>query len=131
MTCSLRRGSKLTAYATAMRPKLLPGPTSSTLRQYSDAKRAPTDLKSQAMTEDNPRQTELKKMDLCESCAGVQRNWRRAPGHPELVQGNNRQEKRPHGLVAVTQYRCARCGTRWEYENNKADQHVGWAVVGR
>jgi hypothetical protein len=76
-------------------------------------------------------QSELKKMELCESCAGIQRNWRKAPGHPELVQGDNRHETRRHGLVAITSYRCDRCGTRWEYENNKADQKVGWSVVGR
>ena len=83
------------------------------------------------MTQDPNRQTELKKMDLCLSCAGIQRNWRRAPGHPELVQGTNRQEKRPPGLVTITSYRCDRCGTAWEYENNKANQQAGWSVVGR
>lgn len=83
------------------------------------------------MTEDLNRQNELKKMELCDACAGIQRNWRRAPGHVELVQGGNRQEKRGRGLVTVTSYRCERCGTAWEYENNKADQHVGWSVVGR
>ncbi len=82
------------------------------------------------MTEDLNRKNELKKMALCESCAGIQRNWRRAPGHAELLQGNNRQEKRREGMVTVTQYRCDRCGTSWEYENNKRDQHVGWSVVG-
>ena len=83
------------------------------------------------MTEDNPRQTELKKMELCESCAGIQRNWRKAPGHPELVQGNNRHETRRHGLVAITSYRCDRCGTKWEYENDKTSLKTGWSVVGR
>ena len=83
------------------------------------------------MTLDPNRENELKKMELCDSCAGIQRNWRRAPGHAELLQGGNRQEKRKHGLVTVTSSRCDRCGTAWEYENNKADQHVGWSVVGR
>ena len=83
------------------------------------------------MTLDPNRENELKKMELCDSCAGIQRNWRRAPGHAELLQGGNRQEKRKHGLVTVTSYSCDRCGTAWEYENNKADQHVGWSVVGR
>jgi hypothetical protein len=82
------------------------------------------------MTEDLNRKNELKKMALCESCAGIQRNWRRAPGHAELLQGSNRQEKRPQGMVTVTQYRCDRCGTAWEYENNKRDQKAGWSVVG-
>ena len=31
------------------------------------------------MTEDLNRRNELKKMPLCESCTGIQRNWRRAP----------------------------------------------------
>ena len=90
------------------------------------------------MTPDNPtpldpnRQQELKKMALCDSCAGIQRNWRRAPGHAELVQGNNRKEEREDGrTVTVTSYRCDRCGTRWEYENDKANLHAGWSVAGR
>lgn len=89
------------------------------------------------MTQDPNRQQELKKMELCEPCAGIQRKWRRAPGHAELVQGNNRQEDRrqdrhsnqKHALVTITSYRCDRCGTAWEYENNKADQKAGWSVV--
>ena len=87
------------------------------------------------MTEDLNRQNELKKMRLCEPCTGIQRNWRRAPGHAELVQGGNRQETRHsdhhHGLVTITSYRCDRCGTAWEYENNKTNQKAGWSVVGR
>ena len=83
------------------------------------------------MTEDVNRQSEWNKMALCDSCAGIQRNWRRAPGHAELLQGNNRQERRNHGLVTVTSYRCDRCGTAWEYENNKVNLHAGWSVVGR
>jgi hypothetical protein len=94
------------------------------------------------MTEDLHRQNrenELKKMTLCEPCMGIQRNWRRAPGHAELEQGSNRQEDRrvdrysnhKHSLVTITRYSCARCGTAWEYENNKANQHAGWSVVGR
>lgn len=83
------------------------------------------------MTQDPTRQNELKKMELCDSCAGIQRNWRKAPGHPELVQGNNRQEKRGGAMVTVTKYRCDRCGTAWEYENDKSNIKVGWSVVGR
>jgi hypothetical protein len=83
------------------------------------------------MTDDLNRKKELEKMELCESCAGIQRNWRRAPGHAELEQGEHRQEKRPHGLVTITKYRCDRCGTAWEYENNKVDIKAGWSVVGR
>ena len=83
------------------------------------------------MTEDLNRQNELKKMELCDSCAGIQRNWRKAPGHPELVQGGNRHETRRRGLAAITSYRCDRCGTAWEYENDKGNQQAGWSVVGR
>lgn len=91
------------------------------------------------MTEDPNRQNELKKMTLCEPCQGIQRNWRRAPGHAELEQGGNRQEdmrtdrysQHKHNLVTITSYSCARCGTHWEYENNKANQKAGWSVVGR
>ena len=65
---------------------------------------------------------------LCAPCAGIQRNWRRAPGHPELVQGSNRSVAHPHGQVTITRYRCERCGTLWEYENNKVNRQAGWSV---
>jgi hypothetical protein len=26
---------------------------------------------------------------------------------------------------------CDRCGTAWEYENNKTNLHAGWSVVSR
>ncbi|RYY85416.1 MAG: hypothetical protein EOO24_36590 [Comamonadaceae bacterium] len=78
------------------------------------------------------RANDQKKMALCEPCAGVQRNWRRAPGHAELVQTASRKEERPDGPpVNITSYRCDRCGTRWEYENDKANLHAGWSVVGQ
>ena len=102
-----------------------------TRRPKPDAWRPHPHLKSSTMTDDINRQSELKKMELCDSCAGVQRNWRKAPGHPELVQGDNRHETRRHGLVAITSYRCDRCGTRWEYENDKTNLPAGWSVVGR
>lgn len=72
-----------------------------------------------------------KKSGLCDSCAGIQRNWRRAPGHPELMQGTHRTEAHKHGQVTITQYRCERCGTVWEYENNKVKRNAGWSVVVR
>jgi hypothetical protein len=68
---------------------------------------------------------------LCEPCSGIQPNWRRAPGHAELVQGSNRKVDRGQGQATLTQYVCDRCGTAWVYENNNADQHVGWSVVSR
>ena len=66
---------------------------------------------------------------LCEPCAGIQPNWRRAPGHAELAQGAHRKVERETGQATLTSYRCDRCGTAWEYENNKANQHAGWRVV--
>lgn len=77
------------------------------------------------------RKDSLKPMTLCEPCSGIQRNWRRAPGHAELVQMGNRKVERPHGLVTITTYRCDHCGTVWDYENNKVNLHAGWSVVGR
>jgi hypothetical protein len=68
---------------------------------------------------------------LCESCAGIQRNWRKAPGHAELQQGAHRQERRGGALVTVTRYRCDRCGTSWDYENDKANQQAGWSIAKR
>ncbi|MEY3446270.1 MAG: hypothetical protein RIR45_1025, partial [Pseudomonadota bacterium] len=55
---------------------------------------------------------------------------RKAKGHPELMQGSNRSETHKHGQVTITRYRCERCGTSWEYENNKVNRHAGWSVVG-
>ena len=66
---------------------------------------------------------------LCESCAGIQRNWRGTKGHPELMQGTHRTVSHKHGLVTITKYRCERCGTDWEYENNKVNRQAGWSVV--
>lgn len=84
------------------------------------------------MANESKRQEELKRMVLCASCAGIQRNWRRAPGHAELVQTSSRKAERADGhTVNVTSYRCDACGTRWEYENDKTNQQVGWSVVGR
>ena len=83
------------------------------------------------MTKEQARQSEMKKMELCEPCAGIQRNWRRAPGHAELVQRGNRKEERGSGMVTITTYQCDHCGTVWEYENDKANLHAGWSVVGR
>ena len=82
------------------------------------------------MTKDATPSNDLNPMKLCDSCASIQRNWRKAPGHPELVQGNNRTETHKHGQVTITKYRCERCGTAWEYENNKVNRHAGWSVVG-
>jgi len=65
---------------------------------------------------------------LCEPCRGIQRNWRRAPGHAELVQNSNRKEERDGREVTVTRYRCDHCGAYWDYENNKANQHAGWSL---
>ena len=78
----------------------------------------------------------LQKMVLCEPCTGIQRNWRRAPGHALLVQTASRKELRDGDnggshSVNITSYRCDQCGTRWEYENDKTNQQAGWSVTGR
>jgi hypothetical protein len=87
--------------------------------------------KSINMTHNLNSTNESKDEGLCDPCAGIQRNWRRAPGHAELVQGANRKPERGNGQVTITRYRCDRCGTVWDYENNKGNQHAGWSVVGR
>jgi len=66
---------------------------------------------------------------LCEPCQGIQRDWRGAPGHPELRQGNHRKEQRGAVQVVTTGYFCDRCGTHWHYTNNKADQRCGWSLA--
>jgi len=61
----------------------------------------------------------------------IQRNWRKTPGHVELAQGSNYTRERETGKVTVTRYVCERCGTNWEYENDKKNQHAGWSLTGR
>jgi hypothetical protein len=87
--------------------------------------------KSRFMSDQPQPKNDSDKMALCDSCAGIQRNWRKAPGHAELLQGENRQERRGGSLVTVTRYTCDRCGTAWDYENDKANLHAGWSVVGK
>ena len=81
--------------------------------------------KKNTMTQDPQRQSELKKIEMCDACAGIQRNWRKAPGHVELAQGSNYKRERATGMVTVTRYVCERCGTYWEYENDKNNMHAG------
>jgi len=88
------------------------------------------------MSNESQRRAELKKLVLCTSCAGIQRNWRKAPGHAELVQGASRKaERNDQGggshMVTLTSYRCDACGARWEYENDKTNQQAGWSLVGQ
>ncbi len=81
------------------------------------------------MTPSSPSAPKHAAPDLCEPCAGIQRHWRKAPGHAELVQGTHSREDRGNGQASFTRYRCDRCGAAWEYENNKASQHAGWALL--
>lgn len=83
------------------------------------------------MTTDLPANEASNPSTMCASCAGIQQNWRRARGHPELVQGSNRTVAHKHGSVTITKYRCEACGTVWEYENNKVNRQAGWSVVGK
>ncbi len=78
-----------------------------------------------------PQSEPVKTPDMCEACLGIQQNWRGAKGHPELMQGTNRQVAHKHGSVTITKYRCERCGTVWEYENNKVNRQAGWSVLKR
>ena len=85
-------------------------------------------------TEASETRAEPKGPDLCASCAAVQRDWRRAPGHAELVQGASRKAERSDGdqgghTVTITRYRCDACGTRWDYENDKTNQRAGWSLA--
>lgn len=68
------------------------------------------------MSQDRLPPTETHTPGMCDSCNGVQQNWRKAKGHPELMQGTNRSVAHKHGSVTITKYRCERCGTVWEYE---------------
>ena len=82
------------------------------------------------MTEDQtPAPAPTDAAPMCDACAGIQQNWRRVRGHPELMQGTHRQVAHRHGMVTITKYRCERCGTTWEYENNKVNRQAGWSVL--
>jgi hypothetical protein len=93
--------------------------------------KGPNPVKKIQMTEALNPPDEPQPKPLCEACAGIQRNWRRAKGHAELAQGLNRKEPRRHGQVTITEYQCERCGTHWDYENDKNNLHAGWSVVAR
>jgi len=82
------------------------------------------------MTQDQNPPNESNTPTLCDACAGIQRNWRRAPGHAELMQGKNRKAQRRQGEVTITRYVCEHCGTVWDYENDKFNQQAGWSLVG-
>jgi hypothetical protein len=45
------------------------------------------------------------------------------------MQGAHRTVAHKHGQVTITRYQCERCGTVWDYENNKVNRHAGWSVV--
>jgi len=82
------------------------------------------------MTEEQTHPPEVTKTTaMCDACAGIQQNWRRVRGHPELMQGTHRNVAHKHGTVTITQYRCERCGTGWAYENNKVNRQAGWSVL--
>ncbi len=81
------------------------------------------------MTQDSSSTPANTPESMCTSCAGIQQNWRRAKGHVELQQHGNRKEERASGQVTVTRYQCDRCGTIWDYENDKQNLHAGWSVV--
>lgn len=83
------------------------------------------------MTQDTTPTDTPKLAEMCDACAGIQQNWRKAKGHPELIQGTHRNVAHRHGSVTITKYRCERCGTVWEYENNKVNRQAGWSVIGR
>lgn len=73
---------------------------------------------------------------LCASCAGIQRDWRRAPGHAELVQQSSRKAERSDGdlgghTVTITRWRCDACGAIWDYENDRTNQRAGWSLARR
>ena len=83
------------------------------------------------MTDKYKAAAEAREAALCEPCRGIQRNWRRAPGHAELVQSQNWKEERDGKPVTITRYICDRCGSTWDYENNKANQQAGWSLPRR
>lgn len=83
------------------------------------------------MTDKYKAAAEAREAALCEPCRGIQRNWRRAPGHAELVQTQNWKEERGGKPVTITRWRCDRCASTWDYENDKNNQQAGWSLPSR
>ena len=84
------------------------------------------------MSKEQARQSELKKMELCDSVRRhpaqlAPRAGPRGAGAARQPQGRARRR----AWSPSPRYECDRCGTAWEYENDKANLHAGWSVVGR
>jgi len=71
-------------------------------------------------------------MDMCSDCQSIETHKRSASGHLNLRhQGYDKAKSyKPLGQagVAIEIFKCESCGTLWEYEDDKNDQHVGWRL---
>lgn len=64
----------------------------------------------------------------CEFCETIITGKRNANGHAHLaVEGKPKKHKNTgQANIHITQYKCSKCGTRWECESDKNDDHAGW-----
>lgn len=71
-------------------------------------------------------------MAMCKACTEIVLNTRGVAGHQDLREKGSRRGATPIGQarINITEYECTRCGTKWEYENDRNDSHVGWRAVG-
>lgn len=68
-------------------------------------------------------------MAMCEDCDNIETHVRGKKGHANLVE-SHKTGYRPFAQagVVVTHYVCSQCGTKWQYENDKNDNHAGWSL---
>lgn len=67
---------------------------------------------------------------ICAECADLQRDPRRASGHPGLHPASTvaRQRYSPHLELMLCEHRCRTCEARWTMRSHAADPFVGWTL---
>lgn len=68
---------------------------------------------------------------MCPACSAIAQHQRNAKGHAHLHQeGKTRKSVSAIGQarIKITHFRCKVCGTKWQYEDDKNDDHAGWSV---
>lgn len=72
---------------------------------------------------------------MCDECQKIKTHIRSEYKHVVLQRHGRLVEHRQSGYsipgqsaVHVTHYRCADCGTVWQYADDKNDPHIGWTL---
>lgn len=71
-------------------------------------------------------------MPVCEACAKIETHKRHVSPHSQMkfVGYDRGKGYKPLGQASVEfkLYECQSCGTKWQYEDDKNDPHVGFTV---